>query len=140
MVYYYYYYYYYYYLILISYFLFESFFVLLACLVFVFLPHNFNHVLCPKVKTSYFRRMLALVLVASSSPFSVLHGRWKRKRLIRLTHECCICINEGVSQSYVGKIVVSLLPIPTMTMSGGKVLRFPSWVNVWWGRSKVMRV
>jgi hypothetical protein len=30
----------------------------------------------------------------------------------RLTHECCI--NEGVSQSYVGKSVVSLLSIPAM--------------------------
>ena len=29
-----------------------------------------------------------------------------------LTRECCI--NEGVSQSYVGKSVVSLLSIPTM--------------------------
>ncbi len=34
-----------------------------------------------------------------------------RKRLT-LTHECCI--NEGVSQSYVGQSVVSLLSIPTM--------------------------
>jgi hypothetical protein len=29
----------------------------------------------------------------------------------RLTHECCI--NEGVSQRYVGKSVVRLLSIPT---------------------------
>ncbi len=30
----------------------------------------------------------------------------------RLTHECCA--HEGVSQSYVGKSVVSLLSIPIM--------------------------
>ncbi len=31
----------------------------------------------------------------------------------RLTHECCI--NEAVTQSHVGKSVVSLLSIPTMS-------------------------
>ncbi len=39
----------------------------------------------------------------------MLNASSQRKRL---THECCI--NEGVSQSYVGKSVVSLLSIPTM--------------------------
>jgi hypothetical protein len=34
------------------------------------------------------------------------------------THECCI--NEGVSQSYVGKSVASLLSIPTTTMGVGE--------------------
>ncbi len=34
---------------------------------------------------------------------------WKR-----LTHECCINEGVNVSQSYVGKSVVSLLSIPTM--------------------------
>jgi hypothetical protein len=40
----------------------------------------------------------------------------------RLTHECCI--NEGVSQSYVGKSVVSLLLIPTV--GGGEGPTIPT--------------
>jgi hypothetical protein len=65
--------------------------------------------------------MLILIIVSTDSCHSSV-----RKRL---THECCI--NEGVSQSYVGKRVVSLLSIPTMgdgegptipTMGGGEDL------------------
>jgi hypothetical protein len=47
----------------------------------------------------------------------VLYGRRKR-----LTHECCII--EGVSQSYVGKSVASLLSIPTM--GGGEGPTIPN--------------
>ncbi len=50
----------------------------------------------------YFSQALWLTLLNASS---------LRKRL---THECCILVNEGVSQSYVRKSVVSLLSIPIM--------------------------
>ena len=50
-----------------------------------------------------------MVMILITKRLILLNASSLRKRL---TNECCI--NEGVSQSYVGRSVVSLLSIPTM--------------------------
>ncbi len=77
-----------------------------------------------------FTSIVSIFLHLSLLALNKLNASSLRKRP---THECCI--NEGVSQSYVGKSVVSLLSIPTM--GEGQIQPCTPLFNQrwWWGRS-----